>query len=137
MGSSRRNRQERIEEIVGSSVRRYSTAAAVPRPVEGAWDGDGQRARRDHRADYRRDHRCGRRLSLSQGSLTSTNVRRPCSSRRGSSNTTGVPLKQLMDLGGWKTPASVVRYRKPTTEQLRASLRTRRVRPSKQERNRQ
>jgi integrase len=36
------------------------------------------------------------------------------------------PLKQLMELGRWRTPASVVRYQKPTTDQLRASLRTRR-----------
>jgi hypothetical protein len=28
-------------------------------------------------------------------------------------------------LGGWKTSVTVVRYQKPTTEQLRASLRTR------------
>ena len=31
-----------------------------------------------------------------------------------------------MELDGWKTPASVVRYQKPSTEQLRASLQTRR-----------
>lgn len=35
-------------------------------------------------------------------------------------------MKQLMDLGGWRTPASVVRYQKHTTEQLRTGLKTRR-----------
>jgi len=32
-----------------------------------------------------------------------------------------------MELGGWRTPGSVVRYQKPTTEQLRTSLKTRRA----------
>ncbi|MGH7513402.1 MAG: tyrosine-type recombinase/integrase [Gemmatimonadales bacterium] len=46
--------------------------------------------------------------------------------RRFATDLDHLPLKQLMDLGGWRTPASVVRYQKPTTEQLRAGLKTRR-----------
>lgn len=46
--------------------------------------------------------------------------------RRFATDLDHLPLKQLMELGGWRTPASVIRYQKPTTEQLRASLRTRR-----------
>jgi integrase len=46
--------------------------------------------------------------------------------RRFATDLDHLPLKQLMDLGGWKTPASVVRYQKHTTEQLRAGLETRR-----------
>jgi integrase len=46
--------------------------------------------------------------------------------RRFATDLDHLPLKQLMELGGWKTPVSVVRYQKPTTEQLRASLKTRR-----------
>jgi integrase len=37
-----------------------------------------------------------------------------------------VPLKQLMELGGWRTAVSVVRYQKPTADELRAALKTRR-----------
>jgi integrase len=46
--------------------------------------------------------------------------------RRFATDLDHLPMKQLMDLGGWRTPASVVRYQKHTTEQLRAGLKTRR-----------
>lgn len=45
--------------------------------------------------------------------------------RRFATDLDHLPMKQLMDLGGWRTPASVVRYQKHITEQLRASLKTR------------
>jgi integrase len=45
--------------------------------------------------------------------------------RRFATDLDHLPMKQLMDLGGWRTPASVVRYQKHTTEQLRAGLKTR------------
>jgi hypothetical protein len=47
--------------------------------------------------------------------------------RRFATDLDHLPLKQLMELGGWKTPVSVVRYQKPTADQLRASLKTRRT----------
>ena len=46
--------------------------------------------------------------------------------RRFATDLDHLPLKQLMDLGGWRTAASVIRYQKPTTEQLRSGLRSRR-----------
>ena len=46
--------------------------------------------------------------------------------RRFATDVDHLPLKQLMKLGGWKTPASVIRYQRPTTEQLQESLKTRR-----------
>jgi len=46
--------------------------------------------------------------------------------RRFATDLDHLPLKRLMKLGGWKTPNSVMRYQKPTTEQLRESLKTRR-----------
>jgi integrase len=46
--------------------------------------------------------------------------------RRFATDLDHLPLKQLMNLGGWRTAVSVVRYQKPTTEALRAGLKTRR-----------
>ena len=48
--------------------------------------------------------------------------------RRFATDLADLPMKQLMALGGWKTTASVARYQKPTTDDLREGLRTRRRR---------
>ncbi|HEU5185508.1 MAG TPA: tyrosine-type recombinase/integrase [Gemmatimonadaceae bacterium] len=46
--------------------------------------------------------------------------------RRFATDLDAVPMKQLMSLGGWKTPVTVMRYQKHTIEELRAGLATRR-----------
>lgn len=46
--------------------------------------------------------------------------------RRFATDLDAVPMKQLMSLGGWKTPVTIIRYQKHTIEELRAGLATRR-----------
>jgi integrase len=46
--------------------------------------------------------------------------------RRFATDLDGVPMKQTMSLGGWKTPITVMRYQKHTIEELRAGLAARR-----------
>jgi integrase len=46
--------------------------------------------------------------------------------RRFATDLDGVPMKQTMSLGGWRTPITVMRYQKHTIEELRAGLAARR-----------